>query len=229
MRWTLIPIVALLAFAAPAQAKQHWQIVHPIVTQPACPVGVPVQMITVFNQANVRPDRLALVERAAVDQSMQLRRWWGTPCVQFAPGGWKLWLKRGPDDSTSGVHYSGPHVFVWTGGLAYEMWSADFTHEIAETLVDPETTGYNVNDIGYQLEVADPVEYQTYPLDGVNVTDFVTPNWYAGATTGTCETTLAGVQCDDPLIAPSPNTGPWDQAGVLRRPWQELDHAVPSR
>ena len=127
---------AMLVFAGSPQARTHP--VH--VAEAACPAGAPVQTITVVNQANVRPAALALVENAVVAQSLQVRAAWGTPCVVFGPGGWKLYLKTGgagePGASTSPVAdsricSSGP------GALTFQGWSTDFSHEIVETLVDP--------------------------------------------------------------------------------------------
>ena len=71
------------------------------------------------------------------------------------------------------------------------------------------------------LEVADPVEERAYRLDGVWVTDFVLPAYFAGATLGACagEWCLsAGIGSADstppqptigcPLIAPAYAPGP---------------------
>lgn len=212
-----------------AQASHHWRAIHRVqaaVAQPSCPAGVPVQNITVINQANVRPVALATVERAVVDQSLQLRASWGTPCVQFGPGGWKLYLKTGAQGQDAGMHFwdGSPYILVWTGGVTWQGWSAMFSHEIVETLVDPNNTYYSFADSSSQLEVADPVEHHNYPIDGVYVADFVTPNWYAGATLGVCSTVvdqgISSIVCSGPLLSSAQNTGPWDQAHALTRAWQ---------
>jgi hypothetical protein len=114
----------------------------------SCAAGTPVQTITVANQANVRPWALARVERAVVDQSLQLRAAWGTPCVQFGAGGWLVYLQTGytpePEGATSfalgGKHYGAayegslwvgqPYAVVRTGALPYANWSFAFSHEI---------------------------------------------------------------------------------------------------
>jgi hypothetical protein len=108
--------IAMLVFAGSAQARSHQ--VH--VADAACPAGTPVQTITVVNQANVRPAALALVENAVVAQSLQVRAAWGTPCVVFGPGGWKLYLKTGATGEPWGEHFSNrglPYLLVWTGAL----------------------------------------------------------------------------------------------------------------
>ena len=189
----------------------------------SCPAGVPVQVITVVNQANVRPFALAKVERATVDQSLQLRAAWGTPCVQFAPDGWLLYLKVGGSEA-HGVHdfYGQPYALVWTSGATIDGWSRDFSHEVVEMLEDP--TGnvrYLRDGSTWQREIADPVNFLGYRLDGVYVADFVLPAWFAGASTATA-ITCQGVTCadDSPLIAPADAPGPYDEMGVLSAAWQ---------
>jgi hypothetical protein len=75
----------------------------------------------------------------------------------------------------------------------------------------------------WQREIADPVEGLGYRLDGVYVADFVTPQWYAGASTG-ADVLCQGVSCadDSPLVAPAVNAGPWDQMHALRASWAEF-------
>ncbi len=52
----------------------------------------------------------------------------------------------------------------------------DFSHEILEMLVDPETKRSMYHDgVGQIVEVADPVEWDGYRLNGVFVSDFVPP------------------------------------------------------
>jgi hypothetical protein len=72
----------------------------------------------------------------------------------------------------------------------------------------------------WQREIADPVEDLGYRLDGVYVSDFVTPAWYAGASTGS-DVRCQALSCadDSPLIAPAVNAGPWDQMRMLTAPW----------
>ena len=186
-----------------------------------CPAGVPVQTITIVNDAHVRPFALARVENAVTAQSMQLRAAWGTPCVQWGPGGWLLYLKTG--DAQHGVHlfYGEPYALVWTGGDTVESWSRDFSHETLEMLADPTTGRYVYRDaVGQMLEVADPVEWDGYRLDGVYVSDFVLPSWFAGATTGT--PTCVGMTCSfpGPELAPADAAGPYDQMGLLSAPWE---------
>ena len=202
-------LVALMG-AAPARAAA------------ACPAGAPVQDITVVNQAGVRPQVLARVERAVSAQSLQVRAAWSTPCARFAAGGWKLYLKVGGAEP-HGEHdfYGQPYALVWTSGATVEGWSRDFSHEVVEMLEDPTLdVRYTRDGSTWQREIADPVEGLGYRLDGIYVSDFVTPLWFAGASTGADVLCQAASCADDsPLIAPAANVGPWDRMRALTGPW----------
>jgi hypothetical protein len=196
----------------------------------ACPAGVPTQTISVINQARVRPSALAKVQRAVSAQAIQLRAAWDTPCVRFAAGGWKLYLKGGGGEP-HGEHYvyGQPYALVFTSDATAEGWSRDLSHEVIEMLEDPSLDVRYMHDGStWQREIADPVEGLGYRLDGVYVSDFVTPQWYAGASTG-ADVACQGASCadDSPLIAPAVNAGPWDEMHALRAPWStarpELD------
>jgi hypothetical protein len=203
-------VLVALAAAAPARAAV------------ACPNGIPSQTITVVNQARVRPPILARLERAVSAQSLQVRTAWGTPCAQFGAGGWKLYLKVGGAEP-HGEHdfYGRPYAVVWTSGGLVEGWSRDFSHELIEMLEDPTLEVRYVHDGStWQREIADPVEGLGYRLDGVYVSDFVTPQWYAGASTGPNLLCQGGGCADDSrLIAPVANAGPWDQMRALTSAW----------
>lgn len=206
-------LIVTLAAAAPAHAAA------------GCPADAPSQTITVVNQANVRPAVLARVERAVAAQSVQVHAAWGTPCAQFGAAGWKLYLKVGGAEP-HGEHdfYGRPYALVWTSGASVQGWSRDFSHEVVEMLEDPTLdVRYLRAGSTWQREIADPVEGLGYRLDGVYVSDFVTPLWYAGASTG-ANVLCQGVSCadDSPLIAPAVNGGPWDQMRALSGPWGVL-------
>jgi hypothetical protein len=156
---------------------------------------VPVQAITVANDAGFGQPALAKIENAIVTQSLQLRAAWGTPCVQFAAGGWTVTLVGGTlapgcmQDPCGGYHtvsQGTPSAVVTTGQAFSEL----FSHEILETLADPYgTRGIN----GRLTEVCDPVENSFgYQLAGVTVADFVLPSWYQAG-----------------------SAGPWDRLGLL--------------
>ena len=73
------------------------------------------------------------------------------------------------------------HVFARTGAEYGESWQLTFTHELFEMLVDPW-----VNHLAlwggrtWLVETADPCEsgFYAYRIDGVVISDFITPRWY---------------------------------------------------
>jgi hypothetical protein len=185
-----------------------WLIAH----QPADPSA---QVLTVVNQANVKPENLCRVELAVEDQALQLRAAWGTPPIRFSAGGWSLYLKTGAFGFPHGEHdwLGQPYLLVWTGGVELQGWSVPFSHEVIEALVDPIAARQIYRDgAGVPVEVADPVEDRAYRLNGVYVSDFVLPSWYAG---GMQDSFCDGSGCvfSDPLT--STGDGPWDQMGTL--------------
>lgn len=132
-------------------------------------------------------DAIGRLDRALTAQALQLRRWWGTPCVTFASGGWPVQLVALPTGcaGAEGCHCppvglapvcasnGEPYATVATSGarlLSLQVTTA-ISHELLEMLADPGDDG---------LEVCDPVEDGSYWLNGVWVSDFVTRAWFAG-------------------------------------------------
>lgn len=199
----LLLLVSMTGFAASAQA--HARIGHVGTalernaralaarsTPASCPTGVPVQTITVVNDADVRFGVLKRVEHAVARQSLVLRRYWQTPCVRFGPAGWPLTIVTempsipGEPAGIAGVHDYGPTgdigtagtwMIVETYGAPAEAWSEDLDHEVIEALVDPDVDRYVDETL---VEVCDPVEnrpgYQA--ANGVWLSDFVCPSWF---------------------------------------------------
>lgn len=69
-----------------------------------------------------------------------------------------------------------PFAYVYA---SLGKWTVTLSHEVLEMLADPEGTEvvlHGGNAIA--LEVADPVEEQTYTIDGVIVSDFVYPAFF---------------------------------------------------
>jgi hypothetical protein len=58
--------------------------------------------------------------------------------------------------------------------------STTLSHEIVETFCDPDVDIWADTGRGYSVpwEACDPVEGNSYKIDGVDVSDFVTPAWY---------------------------------------------------
>ncbi len=75
--------------------------------------------------------------------------------------------------------------------VAYDVntqWSATASHEVLEMLADPYgeflygapsiDPKHRGNQVLYDVEVCDPCENKTYVIDGVTVSDFITPRFY---------------------------------------------------
>jgi hypothetical protein len=58
--------------------------------------------------------------------------------------------------------------------------STTLSHEIVETFCDPDVDQWRDTGRGYSVayEACDPVEGDSYEIDGTPVSDFVTPGWY---------------------------------------------------
>jgi hypothetical protein len=75
-------------------------------------------------------------------------------------------------------------VFARTSAGAGLPWTSVASHELLEMLADPDIDLTVFDQDGattgtlYAYEVADPVEAQGYQIDGIAVSDFVTPRWF---------------------------------------------------
>jgi len=82
-------------------------------------------------------------------------------------------------ESSNGVAFAkvfvGP-ILANGGGVP-----ATVSHEIIEMMINPYANRWVHNDgdgFDYAEEIADPVQEQTYEIDGVAVSNFVTPDWF---------------------------------------------------
>jgi hypothetical protein len=84
-------------------------------------------------------------------------------------------------------------------------WSVSsvLSHEVLEMYIDPNCNLWSNDGKGsaYSFEVCDPVEAPTYDINGVSVSNFVTPSWF------------------DPLAAPHAQ---FDKLGHLSKPFSIL-------
>jgi hypothetical protein len=64
-------------------------------------------------------------------------------------------------------------------GATYTV-AATLSHEVLETIADPHVNLWATGPDGFVIsqEVCDPVENSSYDIDGVSVSDFVTPAWF---------------------------------------------------
>lgn len=117
-----------------------------------------------------------------------------------------LFKQKGPISQALAFHevlLGSPAIVVYAGTDNYYGYSnsVSFTHELFELLADPTISQTNQ---GYPYpyfyvgtnqftqnpgtvwsnEVADPVEKYVWRLDGVPISDFVTPNWFNDHVTG---------------------------------------------
>jgi hypothetical protein len=106
------------------------------------------------------------------------------------PGQW--WVELLDEtDSTQAISYHDvttdklprSKIFVKTAKNNGINWTVSASHELISMLVDPRTdlmvvpNWDNIERI-YALEIAAPVETETYQIDGVTISDFVFPAWF---------------------------------------------------
>lgn len=107
--------------------------------------------------------------------------------VAQAPTSWPVRITRDVPPGAGGVHldHNGqPFAVVLPDG----EWTVAASHELLEMLVDPRGSrlatapsldpGADGRLVHYLVEVGDPVETQTYSIDGVLVSDFVLRDYY---------------------------------------------------
>jgi hypothetical protein len=100
------------------------------------------------------------------------------------------WHTEGRDATIFGYVFAAPVLDnggqVLTG--AKYTVAATLSHEVLETIADPHVNLWATGPDGYVIsqEVCDPVESGSYEIDGVSVSNFVTPAWFdAQAAAGT--------------------------------------------
>lgn len=100
------------------------------------------------------------------------------------------WHTEGEDATIFGYVFAAPVLDnggkVLTGAT-YTV-AATLSHEVLETIADPHVNLWATANDGFVVsqEVCDPVENGSYEIDGVSVSNFVTPAWFdAQAASGT--------------------------------------------
>jgi len=155
--------------------------------------GVPT--IACFNKAStplgVDLDALIAAMQAFVDQCVAPV--WGTPAKlvkskDYVKGAWAMvFLDNADQPGALAYHDLTPDgmpqakVFVKTTLDNHDLVSVSASHELVEMLVDPATnmmtTGPEASTM-YAYESADPVEEQSFKVDGIPMTDFVYPAYF---------------------------------------------------
>lgn len=182
---TLIVAWAALAVGASAQAS--------------------VIRLTLTSTSKVSATQIARAEKAVTYQvNHQLRRYWVVPEIRFVPSGGDpvFLIPGGGIMGAGGAHeqpgptvfgnFRTPSAFAATGdaqdrftvtgrGHSRVSWTVALSHEVMEMLVNPNVTRKAPHRFHHRrvwVEVADAVEADVYRVDGVQVSDFVTPRWF---------------------------------------------------
>jgi len=153
-------------------------------------------VVTVVNEAKtgwgVAPAALVAALQKYVDQ--RFAPVWGTPATLAAgkavkKGAWALVFLDDADQANAlGYHDLTPDglplgkVFVRTTLSSKNLVSVTASHELAEMLADPaiDLAAEAPDGTFYAYEVADPVEEETFEIDGIPMSNFVYPSWFEG-------------------------------------------------
>jgi hypothetical protein len=106
-----------------------------------------------------------------------------------APGVWPIYLLDSLQGGEGGVHLDTrkkhPYAEV---SAADKDWTVAVSHELLEMLTDPLGNRFvtapsldpkaNGRAVHFLVEVGDPCEVNAYGIDGIDVSDFVTPDYY---------------------------------------------------
>src|SRR5678816_1209033 len=175
--------------------------------------------IAVFNLATVSLgvdfNKLVVALQSYVDKYVAPR--WASPAYlvksnDFIKGAWAVvFLDDADVQGALAYHDVTPEgmplskVFVKTTLQNHELVSVSASHELAEMLVDPAvqmmTTGPNQR-LTYAYESCDPVEAISFPVNNIQMSDFVFPSYFE--------------------IFRKAGSVPFDQMGKVRKPFQLL-------
>lgn len=179
---------------------------------------------------------------------------WGTPgTVYFGTGpagAWQFFLRDTIDEQNDlGYHVDDNGVVsaiidILACRNSNTDWRGCVSHEVLEALADPTTMRMAPNGVDI-VEVCDPCELDTYQIDGVTVSNFVTPAYF-GFNTDTRYDHLGWVTGAAPTLRPGgyvlqydPLAKTWHtvygehaQGGFMvsrksgRRTWRQSKHKV---
>jgi hypothetical protein len=160
---------------------------------------MPIPIIAVTNASTCLADSQveAVLPSLQKQVSADFKAYWDLDCTltflrqgqQITAGWWQIVVLDDPDQAgVLGYHELSSQrtplgkVFAKLDLHSGSSWTVTFSHELLEMLADPWTNWCAVgcDDKIYALEVADPVESDDlgYEIDGVRVSDFVTPAWF---------------------------------------------------
>lgn len=173
-----------------------------------------IQVGLVDHTGKIDPELIQSVAAALTIQvTRDLPQFWNVQAnVTYLPkatkipaGVWPIFMVASLPPGEGGFHldkHNQPYAKIIASPTSDE-WTIDASHELIEMLVDPagnrlqnstsiEIVGGKIQDgtgeFGYLVEACDPCEADNYayPIQGVAVSDFITPNFYDPiVTTGT--------------------------------------------
>lgn len=163
--------------------------------------------IAVINESSVMPQSQLDSHLPAFDQQWNedLRKIWNIERASFAhvpkgdtppKGSWWVVFLDDSDQADALAYHDLTNeglpiskVFVKTIQANSESVSVGATHELCEMAVDPwlNSAYQNSDGVFWAGEVCDPVQDDkySYKIGAIDVTDFVTPNWFAHKYSGT--------------------------------------------
>jgi hypothetical protein len=154
-----------------------------------------IPTIACFNQATIAlgVDFDALIAAMQAYVVNNVAPVWGTPAnlvktTDFQPGAWAMvFLDNADQAGALAYHDLTPDgfpqakVFVKTTLANNDLVSVSASHELVEMLVDPAinmlTTGPDQT-VTYAYESADRVEALSFPVNGIQMSDFVYPSYF---------------------------------------------------
>jgi hypothetical protein len=160
---------------------------------------MPLPVIAVTNASTCLSDAQVEAVLPALQKqvSEDFKAYWEIDCTleflaknqPLAQGWWQIAIVDNPDEAGAlGYHELTNHglplgkIFAKLDLDSGSSWTATLSHELLEMLADPWINWCAVGADGriYALEVCDAVEADElgYSIDGVLVSDFVTPAWF---------------------------------------------------
>lgn len=99
-------------------------------------------------------------------------------------GYWRVSVIKGRPECVLGIHRSKngePFALV----SDEDHWSIAISHEVLEMLIDPTLSNFRAGNlpnggprVNFLVEICDPCQSSAYPVNGVAVSDFVTPAYF---------------------------------------------------
>lgn len=160
---------------------------------------MPLPVIAITNQSTVLSDAEVQAVIPALQKQVtdDFRPYYQQDCTltflskdhPLTDGWWQIVIVDDPDQAGAlGYHELSSQntplgkVFAKLDLQAGYKWTVTISHELLEMLADPWVNWVAMGSDGklYALEVADPVEADDlgYEIDGVQVSDFITPSWF---------------------------------------------------